>query len=149
MNLEPIDIAGDRTHPAYSDPACLELLQTYKDYYGKVGFNPPWIGYFVIRGNQVVGTCSFTGQPREGRVEIAYWTFKDHEGQGISSFSCRQLISISKETDPQIIITAKTLPESNPSTRILEKTGFAFSRIVQDEDIGPAWEWIYKGDLMG
>ena len=119
MTLEPIHIDEDKTKEIYANPGCQELFKSYPDYYYKVGYNPPWIGYFVIRDDKVVGACGFTGQPQEGRVEIAYGTFKEYEGQGIASFSCKQLISISKTTDPKIIITAKTSPEQNASTKIL------------------------------
>ena len=102
----------------------------------------PWVGYFVLRENQIVGCCGFTGQPKDGNVEIAYYTFKEFEGQGISSFSCKELILIANQSDPTVIITAKTAPESNASTKILNNFGFRFSGIVQDEEIGDAWLWI-------
>jgi [ribosomal protein S5]-alanine N-acetyltransferase len=146
MELQPITLAEDRSIPRYATPDCQELIAIYADYYKKIGYHPPWIGYFVLRDDLVVGSCSFTGQPKEGRVEIAYWTFKANEGQGIASFSCKALISLAKTTDPALIITAKTSPEHNASTRILEKNGFEFSGIVQDDEIGDAWEWIHKDE---
>lgn len=100
-----------------------------------------WVGYFAFNNNQVVGTGSFTGLPKDGKVEIAYWTFKEFEGQGIASFVCKQLIAIAKTTDPTIIITAKTAPEHNASTKILQNNGFTFTEIVQDGEIGDAWLW--------
>src|SRR5580693_3798476 len=121
MRLHPIYIGEDQTQAIYLNPACQELFKIYADYYQKIGFNPPWIAYFIIRDNQVVGTCSFTGQPRDRKIEIAYYTFKEFERQGIASFACRELISISKTSDNQVIITAKTAPQHNPSTRILER----------------------------
>jgi len=116
------------------------------EYYPKIGFNKPWVGYFVFNNNQVVGAGGFTGQPKDGKVEIAYGTFKEFEGQGIASFACKELISISKKTDPTITITAKTAPEHNASTKILQNNGFEFSEIVQDDEIGDAWLWILKTD---
>jgi [ribosomal protein S5]-alanine N-acetyltransferase len=144
MKLHPIYISEDQTQTIYSNPTCQELFKIYTDYYQKIGFNPPWIGYFIVRDNQIVGTCSFTGQPLDQKIEIAYYTFKEFEGQGIASFACRELISISKTADPQVIITAKTAPQHNHSTKILERNGFEFSGIVKDEEIGEAWEWVYK-----
>ena len=144
MTLQPINIDPDKTKKIYATPQYQEIFKMTADFYEKVGFHPPWIGYLVIRDNQIVGTCSFVGKPKDGRVEIAYWTFKEFEGQGIASFSCRELILISKGTDPTIIITAKTSPEHNASTKILERNGFEFSGIVHDVDIGDAWEWTYR-----
>jgi ribosomal-protein-alanine N-acetyltransferase len=111
------------------------------EYYPKIGFNKPWVGYFFFKNSQVVGTGGFTGQPQGCKVEIAYWTFKAFEGQGIASFVCKQLIAIAKETEPNIIVTAKTAPEYNASTKVLQKNGFIFTEIVQDDEIGDAWLW--------
>jgi [ribosomal protein S5]-alanine N-acetyltransferase len=142
MKIQPINFNEDKSSEIYASPDCQELLKIYDDYYPKIGFNPPWIGYFVIRENQVVGCGGFTGKPTDGKVEIAYATFQPFEGQGVASFTCSQLISISQTTDPTIIITAKTAPENNASTKILGRNGFVFSGIVQDEEIGDAWLWI-------
>jgi len=146
MQLEIIDMDQDRTNKMYSSPDCQQVITMYENYYPKIGFHLPWVGYFVVREHSVVGCCGFTGQPKNGRVEIAYWTFKQFEGQGIASFSCKELISISKQTDPTISVTAKTAPEYNASTKILQNNGFILSEIVQDEEIGNAWLWTLKTD---
>ncbi|MBD0280001.1 MAG: GNAT family N-acetyltransferase [Bacteroidota bacterium] len=144
MNLIPIHIDEDKAKEIYANPDCQEIFKSYPDYYYKAGYNPPWIGYFVIRDNIVVGVGGFIGQPKDGKVEIAYGTFKAYEGQGIASFTCKQLISIAKTADPKVIITAKTSPEHNASTKILERNRFEFTGTVQDEGIGDAWEWVLK-----
>jgi|CXWL01.1.fsa_nt_gi RimJ/RimL family protein N-acetyltransferase len=144
MTLQPINIGEDKTKEIYANADCQGVLKTYDDFYKKIGFNPPWIGYFIIRDNQVAGVCGFTGQPQNGKVEIAYHTFKQFEGQGIATASCEQLILISGKADPLIIVTAKTLPENNASTKVLERNGFEFSGMVKDDDIGDAWEWTYN-----
>jgi ribosomal-protein-alanine N-acetyltransferase len=144
MRLLPISIDEDKSKGIYDNPGCREIFKSYPDYYYKVGYQPPWISYFVIANKIVVGVCGFTGQPQKGRVEIAYGTFKEYEGRGIASFSCRLLIQIAKSAVPELIITAKTAPEHNASTTILKRNGFEFTGIVQDEDIGDAWEWIYR-----
>lgn len=148
MTFVPLHIDEDKTKEIYANPDCQELFKSYPDYYYKFGYNPPWIGYLVIRDDKVVGVGGFTGQPKDGKVEIAYWTFKQYEGQGIASFSCQQLISISKIKDPKIIITAKTAPEHNASTKILKRNQFEFSEVVQDEGIGDAWEWVHKQTII-
>jgi len=114
------------------------------EFYPKIGFNKPWVGYLAFNNNQVVGTSGFIGQPEDGKVEIAYWTFKEFEGYGIASFVCKQLITIAKATDLDIIITAKTAPEHNASTKVLRNNGFTFTKIIQDDEIGDAWFWTRK-----
>ena len=142
MELRPININENKRNKLYANTDCQQVLAAYEDFYPKIGFHSPWIGYFVINGVEVVGCCGFTGRPKDGKVEIAYQTFKQFEGKGIASFSCKELISISKKTDHAVIVTAKTSPERNASTRILEKNGFVFSKVVRDEEIGDAWLWI-------
>ena len=100
----------------------------------------------LLRQNQIVGSCSFVGQPQDGKVEVSYWTFKEFEGQGIASLACKELVKIVNQTDPSLTITAKTAPEKNASTKILENNNFVFTEIVQDEEIGDAWLWTHKGN---
>lgn len=144
MNLRPIALQEDKTNEAYASVDCQQLLSMYNDFYPKIGFNIPWVGYFVVRQDQIVGSCGFVGQPKDGKVEIAYWTFKEFEGQGIASFACKELVSITYRTDPGLTITAKTAPGYNTSTKILENNNFMFTEIVQDEEIGEAWLWTHK-----
>ncbi len=144
LKLEFIALNEDKTKTHYASEDCQNLLSMWEEYYPKIGFNLPWVGYVVIQGNHVIGSCAFTGKPINNRVEVSYWTFKEHEGKGIASWACKQLIAIAKETDPNIIVTAKTAPEHNASTKILERNGFTFSGVVQDHEIGDAWEWLLK-----
>ncbi len=147
MELKIIELHPDKSNELYATADCRLLLNTYEEYYKLVGFNLPWVGYFVVRQNIVVGSCGFTGKPKDGTVEIAYWTFKIFEGQGIASFSCRELISIARQTNPAIIITAKTAPEHNASTKILQQNGFQFTCLVQDHEIGDAWLWVIQEEV--
>ena len=144
MELRILQQHENKTDHLFASADCQTLLQIYDDYYPKIGFNLPWVAYLVIKENKVVGSCSFTGQLQEGKVEIAYWTFKEFEGQGIASFACKELIKIAHNADPKIIITAKTAPEHNASTKILQHNNFIFSGIARDDEIGDAWLWVLK-----
>lgn len=121
-----------------------EMLSIYSEYYPKIGFREPWVGYFIVEDGVAVGTCGFTGQPENNRVEIAYYTFKPFEGRGIATFACRELVSIANKTDPGLIVTAKTAPEESASTVILRRNGFRQSSDVDDHEIGKAWGWILE-----
>ncbi len=144
MKLKPITLNIDKSLKIYSSDNCQILIDSYNEYYPKIGYNLPWIGYFIIKDDKIVGSCGYTGKPVDGKVEIAYWTFKEYEGQGIASFACNELISISRKTDQAIKITAKTEPRNNVSTKILINNGFTFSEVVQDEEIGDAWLWCLE-----
>lgn len=146
MELRIIKQKENKNDKAYASLECQELLNIYEGYYPKIGFDMPWVAYLIIKDKQAVGTCSFTGKPKNGIVEIAYWTFKQFEGQGVASFACRELVNIARKELPHVIITAKTAPENNASTSILEKNGFTFSKVVQDEEIGDAWLWTRNNE---
>jgi RimJ/RimL family protein N-acetyltransferase len=145
LTLEPIPLAVDRTKDLYAGAECRQLLEMWAAYYPKIGYHPPWIGYFIKRNGQIVGACGFTGPPKAHRVEVSYWTFTDYEGQGIATEACKQMVGIAKTAEPSIVITAKTQPFHNASTNILERNHFVFNGVVQDHEIGDAWEWLFKG----
>jgi RimJ/RimL family protein N-acetyltransferase len=114
------------------------------EFYKKVGFTPPWIGYYASIGGTLVGAAAYKGKPVNGKVEIAYGTFPQFQQQGIGTAICRKLVQISLETDPSVIITARTLPENNYSAKILRKNNFALLGPVWDDEDGEVWEWVYR-----
>jgi RimJ/RimL family protein N-acetyltransferase len=116
------------------------VLQTI-NYYKEIGFSRPWIGYCVKKDGIIVGMAGFKGKPLNGKVEIAYATNEPFRGKGIGTEICKLMVQLSKNTNPEIIISARTLAEKNFSTRILEKNGFEFQGVVNDKDDGEVWEW--------
>ena len=130
MELKMIGLNIDKSQEIFNSEDCQLLLKIYDEYYLKIGYHVPWVGYFIIKENKIVGSCGFTGQPKDGIVEIAYWTFKEFEGQGIASFACKELITIALQCNQGLTITAKTAPAHNASTKILEKNNFVFTEIV-------------------
>ncbi len=144
MRLLPI-LQELESNPDFIDnPDCKESLQMTIDYYKKIGFNPPWIGYYAKLNNELVGSAGFKGNPKDGKIEIAYGTFPKYEGQGIGAEICRQLVNLVLKTGQEIKITARTLPEENASTSILKKNRFELLGKVWDEEDGNVWEWEFK-----
>lgn len=141
MKLIPIQLNEDKSKDIFSTKNCQDLLEAYENYYPIIGFNLPWVGYFIYKENIIVGSCGFTGSPINNQVEIAYWTFKEFENQGVASFTCQELIKIVRKEDENLKIVAKTAPEHNTSTKILERNNFIYSEVVKDEEIGDAWLW--------
>ena len=139
IELVSIDLHADPTDQRYASLECQSLITQMHAFYDRVGFHPPWVGYFAIEAGTVVGTGGFAGVPRDGRVEVAYWTFKDHEGRGIATQVCRILVELVMREDNSLEIIAKTAPERNASTIVLEKNGFKYKEVVQDHEIGDAW----------
>lgn len=145
MLLLPINVNPSQNIQFRTNSECIPILEVYPDYYEKIGYNKPWIGYFAtIDGQEIAGAGGFKGKPTDGKVEIAYGTFKKHEGQGVGTEICRQLVLLSRQTDPAIRITARTLQEGYASIRILEKNGFECAGIVYDEEDGNVLEWELK-----
>jgi len=122
-------------------------MESYPEYYQKIGYNLPWIGYFVSNDeNEIVGCGGFKGQPANGKIEIAYGTFKPFEGKGVGKEICRLLVDISLKTDAAVRITARTLQDSHASIGILKANGFECLGTIMDEEDGEVLEWEYKKD---
>lgn len=102
----------------------------------------PWVGYFCMEQDVIVGTCAFKTPPNNGVVEIAYFTFPGFEGQGKATRMASELLAIAG-TQGIKKVTAQTLPEHNASTRILQKLQFSFSGVVHHVEDGEVWEWEY------
>lgn len=144
MKLLPIKETIEENVAFANNPLCNETLNMSIGFYKKVGFNPPWICYYAEENGELIGSAAFKGRPINNTVEIAYGTFENHQHQGIGTKICKQLVELSLATDPSVRITARTLPEKNYSTRILEKNNFVLLGFVTDPEDGAVWEWEYK-----
>jgi RimJ/RimL family protein N-acetyltransferase len=128
------------------NPVCFEIVTMTIEFYKKVGFLPPWVGYFARQNNDLVGSAGFKGPPIKGRVEIAYGTFEEYRKRGIGTAICKLLIDFSLKKDPSIKITARTISEENFSTRVLQNNNFRLLGTVMDPEDGEVWEWLYAGE---
>jgi RimJ/RimL family protein N-acetyltransferase len=142
MELVAITVSGA---PARAIPklpqAALESLAATAIMYREAGFEPPWIGYLAVDGGACVGTCAFKSAPRDDRVELAYFTFPGHEGHGVATRMCTELVTLARMAQPEIVITAQTRPERSASTRVLEKAGFRVAGELDHPEDGRVWEW--------
>lgn len=143
MELIPIKKNLEDNHEFLDNPQCMEALPMSVEFYKNVGYVPPWIGYFAKENRELVGTAGFKGPPVKGTVEIAYGTFENQRGKGLGTIMCKALVEIAVRTDASLRITARTLPEKNHSSRILEKNSFILTGTVDDPDDGPVWEWVF------
>lgn len=144
IQLLPIHKTLSENQHFLAYPDCEPGLAMTVSFFNRVGYTPPWIGYFAELDGNLVGSCAFKGKPKGGRVEIAYGTFPAYQHQGIGAELCRQLVQLALTTDPTITVTARTLPEESYSTRILRKNGFVCLGTVWEEEDGDVWEWMYK-----
>ncbi len=142
--LSLIPIGRDGTPLGYSGELtdmAREVVHATVGLYETAGFTEPWIGYFAVQGTTLVGTCAFKSPPSDGRVEIAYGTFSEFEGQGVATSMARKMVAIAVSRAPELVVAAQTLPEPNASHRILEKIGFRHVSTPDHPDDGEVWEW--------
>jgi len=144
MRLLPIKQELKDNAEFANNPLCKETLQMTVDFYKRVGFVPPWICYYAELNGQLVGNAGIKGQPINGQIEIAYGTMEQFRNTEIGTKICRALVELSLKTDSTVKITARTLPENNFSTRILNKNNFVWLGIVNDPEDGNVWEWVYR-----
>ena len=108
----------------------------------------PWqFGFFVIdrESDLVVGVAGFKGPPDdEGMVEIAYAIVPSFQGKGFATEAAGELVAFAHRDDRVLCIRAHTLPESNASTRVLQKNGFVKTAEVEDPEDGLVWRWEWK-----
>src|SRR6478752_535891 len=126
LQLIPIQESLEGNQEFINHPDCQESLYMTIDFYKIIGFNPPWICYYAGMDNKLVGAAGFKGHPVNNKIEIAYGTFPAFMNQGIGTAICKALVLLAQKTDPSVIITARTLPEINYSSKILEKNNFKF-----------------------
>jgi len=144
MKLVPIQEHIEDNQVFVDHPDCKESIQMCVDYYKSIGFNPPWLMYYAQKDGQFVGNVGFKGKPINNKIEIAYGTFEQFRQQGIATEMCKKLVELALATDDSIEITARTLPNKNYSTCVLEKNGFTLLGLVMDKDDGEVWEWKYQ-----
>ena len=147
MELIPVLELAEENPVFTSNPLCQDSIYMSIDFYKKVGFTPPWICYYVKENQELIGCAAFKGKPVNGQIEIAYGTFEKFRNQGVGTRICKTLVNLSLKTDPTVQITARTLPDNNFSTRILQNNKFRFKGNVVDPEDGDVWEWEYKPDV--
>jgi ribosomal-protein-alanine N-acetyltransferase len=144
MELIPIKEHLHQNEEFANDPDCSKNLEMCVDYYKKVGYNPPWICYYVKLDGEFVGGFAFKGKPVNDRVEIAYMVFERYQNKGIGTRAAQVLVQLAHKTDPNVVVTARTLPEENYSAKILRKNNFKLLGSVMDDEDGEVWEWAYQ-----
>jgi len=144
MQLLTIYPTAEENRQFIDNPLCKDTIYMCIDFYKRVGFNPPWLCYYVESDGEIIGSAAFKGQPVDGKVEIAYGTMKLHQRKGVATAICKILVDLALQTDPIVIVTARTMPEPNFSTRVLQKNNFIFNGTVADPEDGDVWEWVYN-----
>ena len=105
----------------------------------------PWrYGFAVVHleSGMVIGNAGLTGPPdAEGAVEIAYGVVPDFQGHGYATEAANALVAWATRNGTVRTAVAHTLPERNPSTRVLEKCGFRRVGELNHPSDGLIWRW--------
>lgn len=105
----------------------------------------PWeFGFAVIHriDNTMIGFASFTGPPNSGGiVEIAYGIASGYQSKGYATEAAAALVELASRDERVTTICAHTLPETNASTRVLEKCGFRKTGEIIDSENNQVWRW--------
>jgi [ribosomal protein S5]-alanine N-acetyltransferase len=95
---------------------------------------------------ELVGWGGFKGPPTEGVVELGYEIAAARQGRGLATAATRAMLAEAFADDRVTKVIAHTLPERNASTRVLEKTGFAYDgEVAEDGEV--VWRYgIRRGE---
>lgn len=111
--------------------------------YARTGQQSPWIGYLALdpASWEIAGSCAFKDAPRDGSVEIAYFTFPAFEGRGWGTAMAGRLVETAFADGTVATVIAHTRPEENASTEVLRRNGFSLAGPVEDPEDGLVWRW--------
>ena len=142
MELISITESGELAKPVPSPPhIAAEVVEATTQLYRAVGYEPPWIGYLAIESGTCVGARGFKSPPQNNRIEIAYFTFPEHESRGVATRMASELVRLASDRMPAVTVLAQTMPEENASTSVLKKLRFRLARTVEHPEDGLVWEW--------
>jgi RimJ/RimL family protein N-acetyltransferase len=90
----------------------------------------------------LVGFGGFKGSPSpDGVVEIGYAIAPAFRGRGLATDAVALMVQRAFADVAVHAVDAHTLGHDNPSTRVLQKTGFRKIAEIDDPDDGPIWQW--------
>lgn len=106
-----------------------------------------WWTYFPIHKseNKLIGSGGYKGKPtRGGEIEIGYEIAPEYRNQGFATEFTLALIENAFKYKQVKLISAHTLAEFNPSTKVLTKCGFEKVDELSDPDEGTIWKWEFQ-----
>ncbi len=128
-----VNVAADFVH--WLQPAERDALVT-------IEWNSHWM---IHRETQTfMGAFGCRKFPNsQGEVEIAYGLAPTFQKMGLATEAVRAGIEFIARREDVRTITALTLPQENPSTRVLTRCGFVQTGTAIDPDEGEVWKWSF------
>lgn len=112
-----------------------DALVWTRDAMSAAGTTSPWGTRFFVTDDPVelVGWGGFKGAPVDGVVELGYEIAEGRRERGLATAATRTMLA-EAFADPAVsAVIAHTLAEQNASNRVLEKAGFAFDGLAEDD----------------
>ena len=109
--------------------------------------NPSALGWWTYlfvhtEDRALIGLGGYRGVPdSNGMVEIGYSIAPGYRGRGLASEAAAGMIDYAFSHTHVMRVDAHTLPEANPSTRVLQKVGMKYVGTDCDPDDGEVWHW--------
>ena len=101
--------------------------------------------FFEPKVRMLVGFGGFKGPPSaDGVVEIGYAVAPAFRGKGLATDAVEQMVQRAFVDTTVRAVDAHTLGHANPSTRVLEKSGFQKIAEFSDPSEGLIWQWRRK-----
>jgi RimJ/RimL family protein N-acetyltransferase len=103
-----------------------------------------WGALFFVEpeARTLVGFGGFKGAPSaDGVVEIGYAIAPAFQRQGLATDAVAQMVQRAFAEPLVRAVDAHTLGSANPSTRVLEKSGFRRIAEFDDPNEGAVWQW--------
>jgi len=104
----------------------------------------PWGSLFFVEAEarMLVGFGGFKGPPSsEAVVEVGYAIAPAFRGRGLATEAVAQMVQRAFADATVRAVDAHTLGQTNPSTRVLEKSGFRRIAEFDDPNDGLIWQW--------
>jgi RimJ/RimL family protein N-acetyltransferase len=105
-----------------------------------------WLHLFLVADDRLVGSGGFVGPPEDGVVELGYEIAPEYRRNGYATAAARAMVEKATATGSVHTVSAHTLADENPSTRVLRRVGFDFVGEVPDEEQGTVWRWELSVD---
>ncbi len=84
----------------------------------------PWIA-IAREERAVVGSAGFVGRPKDGELELGYGIVEEHRSRGYATEAAAALVDWGLAQPGVRRVIAGSERSNHPSTRVLEKLGFA------------------------
>lgn len=100
-----------------------------------------WLMHFFFVNGLLVGSGGYVGRPRGGIVEIGYEIAPGQQRKHYGTGAAAALVAKAFTSGEVKAVIAHTLPEDNPSTKVLERNGFSNEGEMKDAQQGTVWRW--------